>query len=195
MGVCLNAIRAKPVDPSKVPIHLALRICLSSHSAAAAISKLESLGGIAASAHILIADASGPRGLELSPVGNVYLDPDPRGMVFHTNHFLSNKLVEEPPWLSGSPARLARVEELAVEMHEKGEKVDGEALRKRIFSDQVNAPQAICAMEDEDMPVPSQYRTLFSIAMRFGEGEEPRGEVVWGRPGSGDEGPVLNMPW
>jgi isopenicillin-N N-acyltransferase-like protein len=31
--------------------------------------------------------------------------------------------------------------------------------------------------------------------MQFEEGSAPRAEVVWGRPGSGDEGPVLDMPW
>ena len=195
MGVCLNAIRAKPADPSKIPVHLALRICLSSPSAADAVSKLESLGGVASSAHILIADPSGPKGLELSPLGNAYLDPDDRGMVFHTNHFLSNKYVRETGWLSGSPIRLARVEELAREMDEKGEKVDGEILRKSIFADGFNAPQAICAQEDESRPVQSRVKTVFSIAMRLSEGSTPKGEVVWGRPGSGEEGPILDMPW
>jgi len=195
VGVCLNAIRAKVADPSKLPIHLALRICLSSTSAAAAISKLESLGGIASSAHILIADPSGPKGLELSPLGNAYLDPDSRGMVFHTNHFICNKCVKETGWLSRSPVRLARVKELAREMDQKGERVDGEILRKRIFADELNAPQSICAKEDENLPVQSRMRTLFSIAMWFGEGTEPKGEVVLGRPGSGEEGPAIDMPW
>jgi isopenicillin-N N-acyltransferase-like protein len=193
--VCLNAIRAKPADPNKIPIHLALRICLSSPTSAAAVSTLEALGGIAASAHILIADPSGPRGLELSPLGNAYLDPDPRGMVFHTNHFLVNKSVQEPVWLSGSPVRLQRAKELVVGIDEEGKRVDGDVLRKRVFSDEFNAPQAICAKDDESRPVETRSRTLFSIAMQFEEGSAPRAEVVWGRPGSGDEGPVLDMPW
>lgn len=195
MGVCLNAIRAKPADASKIPIHLALRICLSSRTSAAAVSALEALGGVAASAHILIADPSGPRGLELSPLGNAYLDPDPRGMVFHTNHFLVNKFVQEPLWYLGSPVRLQRAQELVVGIDEEGERVDGDVLRKRVFSDEFNAPQSICAMDDESRPVQTRSQTLFSIAMWFEEGSAPRGEVVWGRPGSGDEGPVLPIPW
>lgn len=194
MGVCLNAIRAKPADPHKLPIHLALRVCLSSPSAAAATATLEALGGIAASAHILIADRSGPRGLELSPRGNAYLTPDARGMVFHTNHFVANTHMGEGAWLSGSPVRLARVQDLVVGIDERGGRVTGEALRAGVFSDGYNAPQSISAVEDLGAESHSRWGTLFSIAMWFGQGE-PRGEVVWGRPGSGEEGPVLNIPW
>lgn len=116
-------------------------------------------------------------------------------MIFHTNHFLENKLVEETEWLSGSPVRLTRAKELAVGIDDDGVRVDGEILRRRIFSDGFNAPQAICAREDESMPAQSRMKTLFNIVMRFEEGSEPKGEVVWGRPGSGEEGPVLKMPW
>lgn len=174
---------------------MALRICLSSRSAATAISKLETLGGVAASAHFLIADPSGPRGLELCPLGNTYLDPDPLGMVVHTNHFLTNKFPKETDWLSGSPIRLARAKELAAKMDEQGEKVDGKKLREKVFSDGFNSPQAICAREDESVPIYRRTGTLFNIVMRFEEGSAPRGEVVWGRPGSGEEGPVLSVPW
>ncbi|RAL64994.1 hypothetical protein DID88_001584 [Monilinia fructigena] len=45
VGVCLNAIRARPTDTSKLPIHVALRICLESSSIEDAIATLEKLGG------------------------------------------------------------------------------------------------------------------------------------------------------
>src|SRR6187402_1968159 len=112
VGTNLNAIRAKPTDPSKLPIHVALRICLESSSAAAAITRLEALGGIASSAHILIADVDGPRSLELSPRGNAYISPNEKGIVCHTNHFIQNRHVDEPPWLKGSPIRLERIQQL-----------------------------------------------------------------------------------
>lgn len=195
VGTCLNAIRAKPADPSKLPIHLALRVCLDSSSSAAAISKLEALGGIAASAHILIADALGPRGLELSPRGNAYLEPDERGMVYHTNHFLVNKQVTVQPWLAGSPVRLERVRKLAAEVDDLRAPVSADVLRQKIFADRFNSPQAICAQEDPITPVQTRSSTLFCIVMRFVKGGNPRAEVVWGRPGSGEEGPVLEMPW
>lgn len=102
VGTTLNAIRANSTDSSKLPIHVALRIYLNSTSKESAISTLKSLGGIASSAHILIADPKGPRSLELSPKGDVHIEPNERGIVGHSNHFIKNKKVTESKlWLSG----------------------------------------------------------------------------------------------
>lgn len=195
VGVCLNAIRAKPTLDSKIPIHVALRLCLEAGGKEEAVETLERLGGIASSAHILIADVNEPLGLELSPLGNAYLKPDANGIVCHTNHFVENKLVEEPPWLSGSPLRLKRVQELTKELAAGGEVITAEILRKRVFSDGKGKPQAICCEEDEERPVETRSSTLFCVVMRFVRGERPSAEVVWERPGSGEEGSVLRMPW
>ncbi|TBU36645.1 hypothetical protein BD309DRAFT_1085098 [Dichomitus squalens] len=72
VGVLLNAIRARPISTSLLPIHCLLRMR--------------------------------PRAL---PAWR-RLPPD--GIVMHTNHFLENKLVDEPPWLFGSPVRLERAD-------------------------------------------------------------------------------------
>lgn len=80
-------------------------------------------------------------------------------------------------------------------MAEGGKKVTAESLREKVFSDMFNAPQAICCQEDPIRPIETRSSTLFNIVMRFKEGEKPSAEVVWGRPGSGEEGPVLKMPW
>ncbi|RDW75317.1 AAT-domain-containing protein [Coleophoma cylindrospora] len=195
VGTNLNAIRAKPTDSSKLPIHVILRVCLESASVSAAISKIEDLGGIASSAHILIADPTGPRSLELSPKGNVYIDPNSNGIVCHTNHFIQNRYVNEPPWLAGSPIRLERAQKLTGDLATGPKAVTGDALRKHVFSDLFNAPQAICCQEDPTRPVETRSSTLFCIVMKFQQGHDPAGEVVWGRPGSGEEGEVLTMPW
>ncbi|KAH6713770.1 acyl-coenzyme A:6-aminopenicillanic acid acyl-transferase-domain-containing protein [Leptodontidium sp. MPI-SDFR-AT-0119] len=195
VGTNLNAIRARPTDAKKLPIHVALRLCLESETTIAAIAKLESLGGIASSAHILLADPKGPISLELSPKGDIHIPPSSKGVVCHTNHFLQNRYVDEPPWLSGSPIRLARIQELTDELASGGKKIDADVLRKRVFSDGFNAPQAICCQEDPKRPVETRSSTLFNIVMKFVAGEEPSAEVVWGRPGSGEEGGVLKMPW
>ncbi|KAF8864790.1 putative acyl-CoA:6-aminopenicillanic-acid-acyltransferase [Acephala macrosclerotiorum] len=195
VGTCLNAIRAKPCDSSKLPIHIALRLCLEATSAEAAISKLKSLGGTASAQHILIADLTGPTSLELSPLGDIHLHANEKGLICHTNHFIENKFVNEPPWLAGSPIRLDRARLLTNEMAEGGKKVTAESLREKVFSDMFNAPQAICCQEDPIRPIETRSSTLFNIVMRFKEGEKPSAEVVWGRPGSGEEGPVLKMPW
>lgn len=195
ISTTLNAIRAKPTDTSKLPIHIALRVCLNSTSASAAISVLEDLGGLSSSAHILLADPSGPRSLELSPAGNVYIEPNEKGWVCHTNHFLENRNVHEPPWLDGSTVRLQRINELVGDIDGDEKEVTENVLRERVFSDGYNKPQAICCEEDVSRPVEVRSETLFCIVMRLAEGREPSAEVVWGRPGSGEEGQILSMPW
>ena len=61
-----------------------------------AIAKIEELGGAASSQHILIAGKNGSRGLELSPRGAFYLNPDVDGILVHTNHFLANDTQDQP---------------------------------------------------------------------------------------------------
>lgn len=182
---------------SKFPIHIALRLCLESTSANNAVKTLESLGGVASAQHILIADNSTALGLELAPVGNKYIAENASGLIGHTNHFLENRYVEEPLWLSGSPVRLKRLDELTQDLISNG--IQGDAitpavLRERIFSDRFNAPQAICCEEDPSRHISSRSRTLFNIVMNL-EPDNVWAEVVFGRVGSGDTGPVLKMPW
>ena len=142
VGVCLNAIRARPTENTLLPIHLLLRIALECHSVNEAITTIESLGGAASSQHILIADTHDARGLELSPRGGVYLPRDKEGIIVHTNHFLENKLMDEPPWLSGSPIRLDRARALCSQLiaghksrEELSQSITPALLRKEIFSD------------------------------------------------------------
>jgi isopenicillin-N N-acyltransferase-like protein len=168
---------------------------LNSVSAAAAISALEALGGVASSQHILIADNEGPIGFEVSPNGNVHLKPDSNGIVYHTNHFIENRLVDERPWLAGSPIRLERLKTLTSELVSSKEAPKGEVLRRKVFSDTYNAPQAICCKEDPTRPLATRSSTLFCIVMNFAKGTKPSAELVWGQPGSGEEGEVLSMPW
>ncbi|KAL4897237.1 acyl-coenzyme A:6-aminopenicillanic acid acyl-transferase-domain-containing protein [Aspergillus ambiguus] len=198
VGTCLNAIKAHPCISSKMPIHVALRLCLESLSVDDALQRLASLGGVASSQHILIADPQTSLGLELSPLGDVHLTEDEYGMVTHTNHFIQNRFVVEPPsWAPGSDKRLDRVRELAHELAEngiRGEEITASLLRDGIFSDLKNAPQSICCQED-----PSRHRTvrpatLFNIVMNL-DPQDLKAEVVVGQPGSGTESVVMRMPW
>lgn len=197
VGTCLNAIRARPMISSKIPIHVALRLCLQCTSVDNAIKSLEAIGGIASSQHILIADGTKAVGLELSPVGNVYLQADGDGVVTHSNHFIENNYAEEVPWLVGSSIRLAQIRRLWSELKAEhpSELMSPEVpLRQRIFADTFNAPQAICCQEDPNRPFETRSSTLFNIIM-FLKADKPSAQVVWGRPGSGEEGEVLSMPW
>lgn len=192
----MNAIRARPISTSLLPIHLILRIALECSSVDSAIARIEKLGGAASSQHILIADTNGGRGLELSPRGGVYLNPDPNGILIHTNHFLENKLVDEPPWLSGSPIRLRRAQKLCLELMEKQGhgllSIDGPAtLRTAVFNDAENSPQAICCVPDPERGPLASIETLFNIVMTFSAGKPPIAEVVFGKPGNPSQVYVL----
>ncbi|KAJ7876423.1 acyl-coenzyme A:6-aminopenicillanic acid acyl-transferase-domain-containing protein [Mycena leptocephala] len=164
VGVCLNAIRAHPTDATKIPIHVALRLCLESTSTQNAIDRISSLGGVASSQHILIADHSGALAMELSPLGNAYIPPNRYGYIAHTNHFIANKCgVTEPYWPGiGSHERLARINELMNGL--EGESGDEhreirDKLRQRIFSDMFNSPASICCMENPVKPIETRSRT------------------------------------
>ncbi|KAI0343596.1 AAT-domain-containing protein [Trametopsis cervina] len=198
VGVCLNAIRAKPIDTSLLPIHVLLRLALECTSVQDAIAKIEALGGASSSQHILIADSNGGVGMELSPRGGKYLKENANGIVVHTNHFLENKLVDEAPWLTGSPVRLDRAytlcEALTSEVGEDNlaSKVTPNVLRTKVFADTFNSPQAICCAPDSDRE--ESIETIFNIVMIFEPGNSPRAEVLMGRPASVGR-PIHSMPW
>ncbi|KAF5387560.1 hypothetical protein D9757_006573 [Collybiopsis confluens] len=197
IGVCLNAIRAHPMDVTNVPIHVALRICLESTSSLEAIGKITELGGVASAQHILIADPSGPSSLELSPLGDIVIQPhNPaiKGFIAHTNHFVQNRFVQPKPWLPDSPVRLERVNELALDLVNTSSAITNDLLRARIFSDTSHPPGSICRSEDMSKPETTRSSTLFCIIMRLSLNAEPWAEIVWGKPSSEGTAEVWRMP-
>jgi isopenicillin-N N-acyltransferase-like protein len=68
VGICLNAIRTKGVDFSKLPLYLALHAALNSRSAASAVAALDK-AGVACAGYILVADLTGGIGTEWSALG------------------------------------------------------------------------------------------------------------------------------
>ncbi|KAJ7625758.1 acyl-coenzyme A:6-aminopenicillanic acid acyl-transferase-domain-containing protein [Roridomyces roridus] len=202
VGVCLNALRAHPTDSSKLPIHIALRICLNSPSAKQALDRIIALGGVASAQHILIADQAGALAMELSPLGNKFIHPNEHGYVTHTNHFVGGapQGIVEPHWPGvASQERLARIDTLMETLVGGGKVHEGairDTLRSRLFADTDNAPAAICCMENPAKPVETRSRTLFCIAMKFSaSGESPSAEVVWGNDFVGSKAGILHMPW
>ena len=112
VGCCFNAIKARGIDRTKLPLHFALRVVLDSPSMEAAIEKLERIG-VAGSGHILVGDRTGSTGLECTSRGIKRLRMDGAGRVVHTNHLLlDHPGVDEPPWLKDSPVRVARMNQL-----------------------------------------------------------------------------------
>ena len=112
VGCCFNAIKARGVDRTRLPLHFALRVVLDSPSMEAAIEKLERIG-VAGSGHILVGDGTGSTGLECTSLGIKKLQMDGAGRIVHTNHLLlDHPGIDEPPWLDDSPVRVARMNQL-----------------------------------------------------------------------------------
>lgn len=181
VGCCLNAIRARGLDSTRLPVHFALRTILESRSRSDALSTLRKLGGVAGSAHILVADTTGAVGLEFAGgkerIGEI--GPDDKGRVVHTNHLvLEHPGVEEPGWLPDSGERLERIGVLT-----GGDFLAGEVDVKRVvelFKDEEGFPCSINRLQVKE----GESQTLFTIVMDLGRKEAL---VKVGRPTEGGE--------
>lgn len=195
VGCCLNAIRARGVDPHRraLPVHLALRAVLESRSRADAVARLHE-SGLAGSAHILVADAeTGPMGLECSPVSGIKeMAMDGQGRVCHTNHLLlAHPGVDEPPWLADSRPRLARIQALAARASlssaagpEGAVVEDFGPLLMDMLKNEEGFPCSINRKEEGE----STFETLFTIVMNLSRREA---RVKFGRPTEG--GPEVTL--
>ena len=185
VGVCLNAIRARGVDKSKLPVHLGLRAALESKSRQDAVRRLMS-DGIAGSAHILVADEDAAVGLECTVKGIKELEMDKNSRIVHTNHLLLDHTgVDEPPWLRDSPERLTRMHRLLDE--------------KVASSDDVGVPELLELFKDEDgypcsinraQAAGSDLQTIFNIVMEL---PQRQAVVRFGRPTDGGDSLQLRL--
>lgn len=172
VGCLLNGIRAKGVDPERMPIHFALRTILEANTKREALDKIESMG-LAGSSHILLGDDTGPTGLECTSIGFQELAADELGRVVHANNLiLKHEGVFEPLWLEDSPKRTARMQELATK--EVGEKAGYDTLLE-LFKDEQNSPASINRRQHGN----NDSNTLFNVVYNL---TERRGMVSMGRP-------------
>lgn len=183
VGVCLNAIRIKGMDPTKLPCHLGLRMVLESTSREEAVQKLEKYG-IASACHMLIADATGGIGLEWSSVEVQKCTMNSDKQVFHSNHYLLKhpEVGQDTNWLADSSYRVTRIEELT-------NRIDGEPTKEKlfeIFKDEENYPGAICRAQKGK----SASASLFNIIMDL---EAKRAYVTLGRPVEPEESLQLSF--
>ncbi|RMY16428.1 hypothetical protein D0866_13673 [Hortaea werneckii] len=176
VGICLNAIKAQGMDPTRIPCHLGLRLALESHSREEAVQKLEKYG-VASACHMLIADATGGVGLEWSSVEVQRVRMNGLRQVFHSNHYLAKHLgVHDTNWLPDSNFRLTRIEQLCKGLEPEP---SVEALHE-CFKDEMNYPGAICRAEVNG----NSTATLFNIVMDL---QVPEAKVVLGRPVAPEE--------
>lgn len=172
VGVCLNAIKVPGCDSSRLPVHLALRSVLDSPSADDAVRRLED-AGIAASAHILIADKDKAIGLESTSETIRLIEMDKQSRIFHANHLLlPHDGPVEAGWLVDSPFRQQRIEGLASELDRQPDSTD----ITHILNDHDGFPHSICRYEEGPLGMDA---TLFSIVMEL-RGRTAR--VSLGRP-------------
>lgn len=167
VGVCLNAIRVRGMDATRLPCHLGLRMVLESRSREEAVARLEQYG-IASSCHMLIADATGAVGLEWSAIDVQKLPMNAAGQIFHSNHYLAKHpgisgadSVSGGDYLGDSVFRVARIGELAKVMYPSGGNINKEEI-SGFFEDEANYPGAICRATFEGKPLSG---TLFNIVM------------------------------
>jgi isopenicillin-N N-acyltransferase-like protein len=158
VGVCFNAIRARGMDDSRMPVHLGLRVVLESSSAKDALAHLEEVG-MASPAHMLIGDASFATGLEFTSSTFAQLPVDARGRVIHSNHLLLPHPGGgyEPFWLEDSPIRIDVMEKNTAAVTEP---LSAETFSRQ-FEDETNYPGAICRKAEGKI----DSETLFNIVM------------------------------
>ncbi|CAH0047421.1 unnamed protein product [Clonostachys solani] len=173
VGVCLNAIRARGVNVSRYPIHVALRKALESGSARAAADAIE-LIGTAGSGHILVSDQSEALGLECTSVGIKELQLNNEGTLVHTNHLLLDHAgVEEVPWLVDSPRRLDRFNQLITNAV-ASTAFDKDSLFE-LFKDESGYPSSINRSQTESCKSETLFNIIMDLAAR-------KGTVSVGRP-------------
>jgi len=176
VGVLLNAIRAKGMDPTRIPCHLGLRMVLESNSREEAVQKLEKYG-VASSCHMLVADATGGIGLEWSSVELQKVIMNASQQVFHSNHYLVKHAgVHDTNWLGDSNYRVTRIQELCESLapHPTAQTVYD------CFKDESNYPGSICRAQVDG----GEAATLFNIVMDL---ESLTAIVTLGRPVAPEE--------
>ncbi|KAB8224584.1 acyl-coenzyme A:6-aminopenicillanic acid acyl-transferase-domain-containing protein [Aspergillus novoparasiticus] len=183
VGVCLNAIKVPGSDSSRLPVHLALRSVLDSPSVDDAVRRLED-AGIAASAHILIADKDKAIGVESTSETIRLGDVNAQNRIFHANHLLlPHDGPVEAGWLVDSPFRQQRIEKLALELDRQPDSTDITC----ILDDHDGFPHSICRYEEGPFGMDA---TLFTIVMEL---RDRTARVSLGRPCQPEETIVLEF--
>jgi isopenicillin-N N-acyltransferase like protein len=193
VGVTLNAIKTEgvPLDYSMLPIHFAVRyIVLESPNAGEAINQIMRIG-VASTAHFLIADAISAYGVEVSPLGNGIISPDPDGFVLHTNHWISSTDKSQATiWLPDTVTRLKRLEVLKSTIHSSDDMWE-------VLADEEEAPGSICRGVAVGTGSNDDLETLFGVVMdlEFGMAEMVHGRSIKGKQRTmlPKTGPLGNM--
>ncbi|KAK5057851.1 hypothetical protein LTR84_011852 [Exophiala bonariae] len=187
VGVCLNAIRARGLDETRLPVHLALRMALNAQSAREAAHALECYG-VGGAAHIMIADAHDAIGLEFTSSDAVRLSPDAKGRIVHSNHMIRSHRDLDESTEADSFARLDRIQVLTEAIFHSPEFRAGFSLVDfaQVFDDHEGYPVSICRAQE----APSEDASLFTIVMDL---QQKSAVVTVGRPCCAESKHVINF--
>ena len=167
VGCCLNMLETTADGgPSKVPVHLLLRLVLEKcRSVSDAAATLTSQCTSASSAITVAQDGPNREAVcyELSPGGAKALKADSRGVLLHTNHFLSPPLSGPDTALESQGSR-ERLRELAAWSSAVTSPVGLEDL-KSVFRSHHCSPMGICKHPGPARTEEDQIETLASVLM------------------------------
>ena len=175
VGVCINAIRARGVDFTRLPVHLAIRTALDSTSKAEALAILDK-AGVASAVHLLIGDATGSTSVEFSNLDLIKFEMKD-GQIAHSNHFIVPHAegVKPASFSRDSLERIVRARELLVAAAAETEKPPTMRMIEKMLEDEQGLPGAINRVATEKSP----SSTLFGIVMDL---REKKASVRVGRP-------------
>ena len=175
VGVCINAIRARGVDFSRLPVHLSVRAALDSTSKAEALAKLDK-AGVASAVHLFIGDATGSTSVEFSNLDIIKFEMKD-GQIAHSNHFIVPHAegVKPASFSQDSLERIVRARELLAAAATESEKPPTIRMIEKMLEDEQGLPGAINRVATLQSP----SSTLFGIVMDL---KEKKASVRVGRP-------------
>jgi isopenicillin-N N-acyltransferase-like protein len=165
VAICTNTLVSLLNDQAAgVPYHVLLRKLLDAEAITDGVSAIISADK-ALSANYLLGHSDGLAiDLEVVPGGATsarVLMPE-RGLLAHTNHYLSPEFVKSGNWLAMNPSTFFRLHCLRSTLEQEAPDITVESLCKAL-SDHRNFPQGVCAHGDERRNEFERYATIASV--------------------------------
>lgn len=149
LGVTANFLDTGGWRPG-VPRYMLPGLALTQNSIEDAVQIIQNVHR-ASSRNVMILDSEAEKavGMEVTPTRDALYQPE-RGMLYHSNHFISDALLDEErskgTFLSNSKARIRRIEQLMNEHHGR---INTDVMQT-ILSDREGEPDCICMNADGD---------------------------------------------
>jgi len=165
VATCTNTLVSLLNDQAPgVPYHVLLRKLLDAPSITDAVSDVITADK-ALSANYLLGQVDGLAiDLEVVPggPGSVRVLMPERGLLAHTNHYVSPEFVKSGNWLAMNPGTFFRLHCMGSDLEREAPDITVESLRKAL-SDHRNFPQGVCAHGDRRRSEYERYATIASV--------------------------------